>query len=193
MLLTDQFRKFVSVQLTHPYTRVVVVRGILVELPFAHLFLSGDMGSRRCILKHRTTASEVEFYIFFSFPYAFISEVEFYVTFLFPFLSWVSSSLLSSHNLLRQIITPNSLGNLDLETDLGPLLLHRQVVPFLGRAEAALVRQAELVQALGAVLSGLLEPLDHLVLVVKLGLLAGHDAQNDDLVLGQVAEGGEVA
>ena len=55
------------------------------------------------------------------------------------------------------------------------------------------MRQAELVQALGAVFRRLLQPLDHLRLVVQLGLLARHNAQDHNLVLGQVTERGEIA
>lgn len=96
-------------------------------------------------------------------------------------------------NLLAEIVTPDLLGNLDLEADLGPLLLLAELVALHGAGEAALVAEAELVEAAGAELGGLVEAADDVGLVVEGGLLGGHDAEDDDLVVGQVAQGGEVA
>lgn len=95
--------------------------------------------------------------------------------------------------LYRQIVAPHFLGNLHLQPDLRPLLLHRQIVALHRTAETALVRQAQLVQALGAVSRGLLQPADDLCLVVQLGCLAAHHAQHHDLVVRQVPQRAEVA
>lgn len=96
-------------------------------------------------------------------------------------------------HLFRQVLAPDLLGDLGLEPDLGPLLLLGQVVALHGGAEAALVREAQLVQAAGAVLCGLVQPADDGLLVVQLWLLGAQHAEDDDLVLGQVAQRGEVA
>lgn len=99
----------------------------------------------------------------------------------------------SLDSLLRQVVPPKFFGDLDLQPDLGPLLVLTQLVPFHGRAEATLVTEAKLLQAPLAILTGLFEPLDHGGLVVESALLARHDAQNHDLVLRQMAQGAEVA
>lgn len=101
--------------------------------------------------------------------------------------------VLFSSSLHGQILTPQLLGNLDLKTDLGPLLLHREVVALHGAAEAALVRQAELVESLGAVCRGLLDTANDLLLVVQLRRLAAHDAQHDHLAIGQMPQRAEIA
>lgn len=102
-------------------------------------------------------------------------------------------SFLCSSSLHGQILTPQLLGNLNLKTDLCPLLLHREVVTFHGATETALVRQAELVESLGTVRRGLLDTTNDLLLVVQLRRLAAHDAQHDHLALGQMPQRAEIA
>lgn len=95
-------------------------------------------------------------------------------------------------SLYGQILTPQLLGNLDLKTDLGPLLLNREVVALHGAAETALVRQAELVESLGAVRRSLLDAANDLLLVIQLRRLAAHDTQHDHLALGQMPQRAEI-
>lgn len=97
------------------------------------------------------------------------------------------------HSLHGQVLTPQLLGNLNLEADLGPLLLHGEVVALHGAAETALVRQAELVESLGAVRRGLFDTADNLLLVIQLGRLAAHDTQHHHLALGQMPQRAEIA
>lgn len=52
--------------------------------------------------------------------------------------------------------------------------------------------EAQLIQTLGRDGSSLLQPPNNLLLVVQLVLLAAHDTQHNNLVLGQVAQGAEV-
>lgn len=55
------------------------------------------------------------------------------------------------------------------------------------------MRKTQLVQTLGAVLGRLVQPVDDGLLVVQLGLLAAQYAEDNDLVLGQVPQRGEIA
>lgn len=92
----------------------------------------------------------------------------------------------------RKVITPDLLGDVNLEANLGPLLLLGKLVALSSGRETALVAQAQLVKATGALGSGFVQTLDDLVLVVKSVLLGGHETKNDNLVLGKVAERSKV-
>lgn len=52
--------------------------------------------------------------------------------------------------------------------------------------------ESQLLQALGCDIGGFLQPSNDLLLVVERGLLRAHDAEDDDLVFGQVTQGLEV-
>lgn len=97
------------------------------------------------------------------------------------------------YDLNRQVVPPDFLRDIDLETKLRPLLLLREVVPLGRRAESALMTQTQLVESSGAERGRLAQPTDDLGAVVERGPLAGHDAEDDDLVRREVAQRGEVA
>src|ERR1700689_5815686 len=86
---------------------------------------------------------------------------------------------------------PDLGGGVDDQGELVPLLLLGEVVALLGRGEAALGRQAELVEV--GVLGGLVDAALDEVLGLELAALAGDDAEHDPLALGQVAERLEAA
>ena len=86
---------------------------------------------------------------------------------------------------------PHFLRGLDHQRQLPALVFHRDVVAVHGAGEAALRRQAELVER--RVLRGLVDAALQRVLVLELAELGGHQAEHDDLALGQVAQRAEVA
>src|ERR1700749_2444683 len=89
------------------------------------------------------------------------------------------------------LLAPDLGGGVDDQGELVPLLLLGEVVALLGRGEAALAGQAELVE--GGVLGGLVDPALDEVLGLELAALAGDHAEHDPLALGQVAERLEAA
>ena len=88
-------------------------------------------------------------------------------------------------------VSPSLVGDLDHEAQLRGLLLDREGVALLRGCEAALGREAELVEI--DVLRGLLDAPLHVVLVLELGALGGDEAQHDRLALGHEAQRLEVA
>ena len=88
----------------------------------------------------------------------------------------------------RQILSPNLLGDFNLQSNFRPLLLLSKVITLHSRAEATLMRQAELIKPARAERSGFFQPLDDLFLVIKLSLLATHYAEHHNLVLRQEAQ-----
>lgn len=92
----------------------------------------------------------------------------------------------------REIIAPDLLGDLNVQLNLGPLLLLGQIITFLCRAESTLVAQAELIETLGAVLGSLLQPSNNLLLIIQFGLLAVHHTKDNNLVLGKMSKRAEV-
>ena len=88
--------------------------------------------------------------------------------------------------------SPDLVGDLDREPQLGPLLFLGEDVAFLGRGKAALRRQRELIQR--REFGGLLQPALDVVLFLQLAGLGGDDADHHDLVaLRQIAQRLEAA
>src|SRR5262249_10847389 len=86
----------------------------------------------------------------------------------------------------RGALAPDLLGRLDHQAQLRPLVLVGQLVALDGRREAALRRQAELVDV--HVLRRLLDaPLEQ-VLALELGLLCSYKAEHHLLALGHEAQ-----
>src|SRR5262245_53895967 len=91
----------------------------------------------------------------------------------------------------RKTLTPDLAGDLDAAGELGPLLVLGQQVAFLGAGEAALRREAELLER--RELGGLVDAALELVLALERAALGCHDAQHDVLVVRQEAQRFEAA
>src|SRR5262245_29789736 len=80
-------------------------------------------------------------------------------------------------------VPPHLVRHLDAAAELRPLLFLGEQVAFLGRGEAALRREAELVEV--DELRGFVEAAHELVLALERAGLRRHDAEHGELVLRQ--------
>src|SRR6187431_3203391 len=97
-----------------------------------------------------------------------------------------------SSSLAEHLFAPNLVGELDDLAHLGPLLVLGEDIAFLGRGEAALRRQAELLER--SELRRFLDALLDVALVLERAALGGYQAEHDLLVtLGQEAQRLEAA
>src|SRR5215831_7130724 len=83
-------------------------------------------------------------------------------------------------------LAPDLVGDLDQAAQLRPLLVLGQAIALFGRGEAALARDAELVER--GIFRRLIDAAPELVLAFKPAGLGGHDAEHHGLALGQLAQ-----